>query len=422
MPAPVWFLLAATFSLTACGAAGPEPAQNSSGKPAQPKSRPAPASEGRDYVVLQRARFFDDKGYVQPVEAFSLLVPKGWKAEGGVRWKSPFACAGETYAPYLTITSPDGAIDYRSLPMQTWGSNSDPAIRQQMQVMAQQGGCAVAPPMSADQYLREVLAPRDFGNPQIVSVEPNQQVIRELLAKSQKHRATAAAMGMQMEFRADAVLARLQFPGGQEGIALATVINSFGAVANPYTGGMQQLTTSVASERTLLKFPAARRQEAERFLATLRSSFRTNPEWERAIENFSQQMRNWRNQNHQMVMQQLEANRQQMIAGHQQRMAAIRAQGAANTAAHQERMNAMDRNMRSWEAAQSSSDRIHTAFVQTIRGVETWRGEGGPVELTAGYENAWSKGDGTFILSNKPGFDPAAVFQDQSWRPLKRGK
>jgi hypothetical protein len=84
-------------------------------------------------------------------------------------------------------------------------------------------------------------------------------------------------------------------------------------------------------------------------------------------------------------------------------------------------MYAMDQNMRSWEAQQASGDRIHTAFVQSIRGVETWRSEGGAaVELTAGYDNAWSKGDGVFILSNKPGFDPAAVFQDQDWRPLRR--
>lgn len=421
MKAKTSLVLAAFSCLTACSAYAPEPPQEPAARSARPKTAPPPALEGRDYVVLERVRFFDDKGYIQPVEAFSALVPKGWRSEGGVRWKSPFACAGETYAPFLNITSPDGGVEYRSLPMQSWGYTSDPAIREQMQMMAQQGGCAVAPAMGAEQYLREVLAPRELGNPRIVSVEPNQEVIRELLAKSQKYQATAASMGMQLTFRADAVLARLEWPGGQEGVALTTVLNSFSSMANPYTGGMQQSSTSVAGERSVLRFPAARRQEAEKFLATLRTSYRTNPDWERAIEGFSQQMRNWRNQNHDMVMRQLEANRQQMMASHAERMAAIRQQGAAGTAAHQERMNAMDRNMRSWEAAQSSSDRMHTAFVQSIRGVETWRGEGGAVELTAGYENAWTRGDGTFVLSNKPGFDPAAVFQDQAWRPLRRG-
>jgi len=399
-------LLPAAFCITACGVAS--------------QTKAPAAAEGKDYIVLERARFFDDKGYIQPMEAFSVLLPKGWKSDGGVRWKNPFNCAGETFGAYLNASSPDGAIQYRSLPIHTWGFTSDPSMRQQMEMMAQQGGCGVAPAMGADQYLRQFLVPNEFGNPQVVSVESNQEVIQDLLAKSEKHRATAASMGMQLTFRADAILARLQWPGGQEGIAMVTVLNGYNSMVNAFTGGTQQMTTSVASERSVVKFPAAKRKEAEQFIATLRTSFRTNPEWQQAIENFSQQMRNMRNQNHQMVMQQLEANKQQMIAGHQQRMANIRQQGAAGTAAHQDRMNAMDRNMRTWEASQSSNDRMHTAFVQSIRGVETWRGEGGAVELTSGYENAWSKGDGTFILSNKPGFDPASAFQDQSWKPLKR--
>ena len=131
-------------------------------------------------------------------------------------------------------------------------------------------------------------------------------------------------------------------------------------------------------------------------------------------------MREWRNQNHQQVMAGLEANRQQMIAGHNQRMADIVRKGAANTAAYNQRMTSMDQNLRAWETRQSSSDRRHTAFVQSIRGVETWQGSGGPVELTSGYENAWTRGDGTYIMSNKPGFDPAAAFQGQAWQPLKR--
>ncbi len=412
--------LAALLSLTACSAADPQ---------ANPKTTPksiaqtaTPAVEGADFIVLERKRFFDDKGYVQPVEAFSILVPKGWRSEGGVQWKNPFNCAGEVYSPFLRISSPDGGIEYRSLPYQSWGSSTDPGMRQNMQNLSQQGGCTVAPPMSAEQYLRQVLAPREFGNPTIVSVEVNQEVIQQLLAKSEKSRLTAQSMGMNLDFRTDAVLARLKWPDGTEGIAFTTVINGINSMQNPYTGGMQQLSTSVAGERSMLRYPASRRKEGEQFIATLRSSYRTNPEWEQAIESFSQRMREWRNQNHQQVMAGLEANRQQMIASHNQRMADIQRQGAANTAAYNQRMTSMDQNMRAWESRQSASDRMHTAFVQSIRGVETWQGTGGPVELTSGYENAWARGDGTYILSNKPGFDPAAAFQDQAWQALKRAK
>lgn len=413
-------LLAALLTLSSCNAADPQAAQKSTPKPAAKQAANAAPKEGADFIVLERKRFFDDKGYIQPVEAFSILVPRGWRSEGGVQWKSPFNCAGETYAPFLNISSPDNAIQYKSLPLQSWGTASDPAIRQNMEMLAQRGGCAVAPPMSAEQYLRQVLAPREFGNPNIVSIEPNREVIEQLLAKSEKHRATAQSMGMNLNFQADAVLARLQWPDGSEGLAFTTILNGINSMQNPYTGGMQQLATSVATERSFVKFPAARRKEGEQFISTLRTSYRTNPEWDQAIDGFSQRMRQWRNQNHQQVMAQLEANKQQMTAAHNQRMADIQRQGAANTAAFNQRMSNMDQNMRSWESQQASSDRIHTAFVQSIRGVETWQGPNGKVELTTGYENAWTRGDGTFILSNKPGFDPASAFQDQAWQPLKR--
>ena len=59
---------------------------------------------------------------------------------------------------------------------------------------------------------------------------------------------------------------------------------------------------------------------------------------------------------------------------------------------------------------------------QTIREVETWAGGDGKVELSSGYDQAWSRGDGTYILSNSPGFDPRTVLQDQQWTELKRSK
>ncbi|MCZ2156290.1 MAG: hypothetical protein LC114_20705 [Bryobacterales bacterium] len=83
-------------------------------------------------------------------------------------------------------------------------------------------------------------------------------------------------------------------------------------------------------------------------------------------------------------------------------------------------MNNMDASLRTWEAQQASSDRSHASFVKTIREVETYRDGGATVELDSGFNQAWSRGDGTYILSNSPGFDPSSVFQDQNWQEMKR--
>ena len=87
----------------------------------------------------------------------------------------------------------------------------------------------------------------------------------------------------------------------------------------------------------------------------------------------------------------------------------------------QKRLNDMDANMRSWEAKQLSQERMHTNFVKSIREVENFRDETGKVELSSGYNHAWSRSDGSsFIMSVNPNFDPSAVFQDQRWKEMKK--
>ena len=43
-----------------------------------------------------------------------------------------------------------------------------------------------------------------------------------------------------------------------------------------------------------------------------------------------------------------------------------------------------------------------------------------PVPATA-YPDAWSRPDGTYILSNDPMFDPTVVFQE-NWQKLEKGR
>ena len=55
--------------------------------------------------------------------------------------------------------------------------------------------------------------------------------------------------------------------------------------------------------------------------------------------------------------------------------------------------------------------------------METWNdGNNGHVEMASGYDHAWSRGDGTYVLTNSPNFDPGAVFQDQNWQPMSMEK
>ena len=65
----------------------------------------------------------------------------------------------------------------------------------------------------------------------------------------------------------------------------------------------------------------------------------------------------------------IDQNTRNMTAQQNQRKADIKSQGDANTTRHNDRMNAMDQNMRSWEQQQAKQDPQHTKFAQTIREV-----------------------------------------------------
>lgn len=411
MHSPIPSCLSILILLSACSDAGNNAASAQS-------SAAKGFVEGKDYTVLERVRFMDNQGFEQPAEAFSVLVPKGWKHEGGITWNDRSGCQGELVVGQWTVASPDGAIRYTALPLRTWGSASDPMMQQSMMMQAQSGGCAYGNPMSAEQYLREVLAPGELQGATITEVKVNPEAQEEMDRQSQRTIAAAQQYGSMAQMENSAVTARLKWSDGTEGVAIVSVSNLYTTSQDTYTGMMQQLSTSVAGERSFMRFPAARKDEAERVLANLKSSYRTNPAWKEAINNYFAQMRNQQDVIHRQRLAAIDAQTQANTAAHNQRMNDIQAKGNANTQRYNERMANMDNQMRSWETQQSSQDSQHKAFVQTIREVQTYQDANGKVELSSGYDQAWSRGDGTYILSNSPGFDPSSVFQDQNWKEM----
>lgn len=420
-----WILLIPIIMAMSCTSGGPgnDGQSDVAAAPAQTTSAaPAAWVEGTDYTVLQRARFMDDVGFERPAEAFSVLLPRDWTHEGGVVWKGLQDCRGEMVSSRWHAASPDGAIRFQTLPIHAWGWASDPMMLQHMQMLQQQGGCEVGSVVDAEQYMREVFVPRELQGATIVDVRENEAATRELRDQAARNMPTLMQYsgGGRVDVSANAVTARLTWDDGTEGIALVSVFNVVTDMPNPFTGSSQRLTNSNASERSYIRFPAGRRAEAETVLANLKASYRTNPQWKAAIDGYFVRMRQQQDALHHQRMQALADQTAANARGHAQRMADIQRQGDASTARFQQRMADMDTSMRSWEAQQDGQDRMHTAFVQSIREVETWQGGDGAVELSSGYDQAWSRGDGTYILSNSPSFDPRAALQDQQWQELQR--
>jgi hypothetical protein len=75
----------------------------------------------------------------------------------------------------------------------------------------------------------------------------------------------------------------------------------------------------------------------------------------------------------------------------------------------------------SYENRQAAMDRINEHFDNYIRGVESYRDlrSGSVVQLPSGYGEAWSNGNGEYLLSNDANFNPNTK-STQSWQRLPK--
>ena len=346
--------------------------------------------EGQDYVVLERLRVMDNGGFGEPVAAYSFLVPKGWKSEGGITWKVGETCTSEAIENRVTVRSPDGAYQIDVFPTRQWDWWDDPATLEAQRTQQQNPlfrRCPIAEPMDAAAFLQGPMA--QMTGATVTKVEPAEQ-LGQLLRESQQANQQA---GVAPESRPSAAVATLAYPDGSVGLGLAVVNTLVAQTPNPATGGQSASYQCVASTQVALKGPAGREEEARQILATAMSSLRLNPTWQQGASQILQDVRN-------------------MEVSENAKRAAIQ-QEAQEYSANLQR--------RTWEGSEASRDRINEAWGQTLRGVATWSdGSGASVDLNAGYDEAWGRPDGTYVVSNDPRFDPKVVLQEEDWKRLEK--
>lgn len=402
----ILFLICCLFFATSCNSqekAGTQPKKTTTANNA---NKPARFAEGTDYLVFDRVRIMDRQAFTQPVEAYSILLPKTWMTEGEVFWTAPGqSCAGTNMG--FKARSKDGKYSLELLPYFSWSFNTNPQTMQFNQSLGSTPYCSFGQPLDAEQYLRNVFA-QELQNPAITEVKPNTSVVDEMNKLNEKGRRELMKYGAsQVNFRNTANIAKVKWNDGTEGLLMCGVGNIESVIPNVYNGTYDVSYTSTAAQRIVFKYPAGKAEEAEKMFTVIIGSFRTNPVWRDAVNDYWESVREKRNREHIGKIQIMDAQ-----------TAAI---GKAAIERGNQRLGEMDNQLRNWEAQQSSQDRMHTNFIKTIREVENYRDETGKIELSAGYNHAWSRGDGSsYIMSNSPNFDPSSVFQDQRWKEMKK--
>jgi hypothetical protein len=352
--------------------------------------------EGKDYIILKRFRVEDKQGFSQPIEVSSFLVPANWQVNSHVQWNPVNKCFPEMIQVSVNASSPDGEYEFNVLPVTQFDWSTDPIQLDAMKRGFYAHACYIAQPLDAAGYIKNGLAPYVKAQVKSANIIPDLQ--QQMDAGAMQMTNTARQAGNNAySHRGSAAEGLLQFADGKEALAFCTIMQTI--VTMPGTqGGMASNIQCYAGMRIILKYKAGNNAMARKIMSMLFSSTRLNPQWFGGIQAYYAAVTS---------NAQNELWKQIQIS-------------------HQAQQEIGNNIIRSWEARNNTSSGASKTdadgFGQYLRGVDNWTdADGNKAELTSGYTNAWSKGDGSYLMSNNPAFNPNVELGDtQNWKPLNK--
>lgn len=322
-------------------------------------------------IRVKKAEIVDPSGFEKPMTAATILVPHDWQVQGGVIWRQPMPeCGPRTPHVSWVATSPDGKRHFQLLPDEQWNGSSilPPGISQ--------SGCPNLATTDMQEFVGFYLQRYRPGANFI-----NYRERTDLVEETSRYLPPQQPMyGMETRQWVGAGEATIAYTtDGEDFRELIGVIAVFTYTAmSDGMGGVTEMISIATVPGYAYRTPAGEfvPAHAER----IRRTYRTHPAWQARMNE------------------------------HNATMAGIAAQGAADRsriiAQHGEEMRQMQQD--SWRRQNEASDRNSREFSEYIRDVETYNDpyHGGTVELDNSYEHAWQLGDGTYVLTNDPSFEP----------------
>jgi hypothetical protein len=328
--------------------------------------------------------------YVDPVvgmEAFRLLIPKGWQAEGGIAWSmNPALPAAMRFRFY----DPQGLAQFELLPTQSYFWTDNALFLSTNPPGTLRFGTRVAAPVDLDGAFSRVLLPQFRGGLQDW----------QLLGRERVPELAALALGAAVpgvEARGDA--GKIRFAYRVDGQACEEEM--YAAVTNFVT----RLPPSLMAGPSFIDywyvdyvfaFRAARGglDANSRIFQTMVFSLQVNPRWFAKVVNTKEELA------------------QMAIRG-------IQAVGRAGDIAARASSNLREEQQADWERRQAAKDRAAENFSDNIRGVERFTDphSGNEVELPSGYGHAWSNNLGEYIITESADYNPA-IGSNLQWVPM----
>ena len=316
--------------------------------------------------------------YVDPATgmvAFSLLIPKGWQVEGGVKWSETPALPVKSRFRFY---NPNGPEELNFYPAHTYFWTNNRMTLTTKPPGSEMFGSTVAQPVSLDTAFKSVVIPGAHRNSQGMKVllskdvpelaalakgQPEPNVNTEAHAGKMRIAYNENSMPMEEEFYAAVLQVIINIPGS--GYSGPSFINYW----------FIDHVFSFRSEKGKLDGNA-------RLFQTMIYSVKINPKWFAKV-----------------------ANVKEMLA--QQNIQRTKHIGRIGQMIAKAGSEMREDQMREWEKKQQAYDRIGRNQSDTIRGVDRYYDEraGREVELPTGGQ-AWGNNLGEYFVTESPSLNP----------------
>ena len=362
---------------------------------AQRRSAAAPDAAGSTQTLILERRELRDPG-MGGIVSHTILVPRGWNFDGGVRWTNH----PTMFVHFVgSMTAPDGPslhFDYN----RSFGYNdNEQALAHAGQRMGQtlaDGTMLIPPPQRAGEAAERVLLP--ILRPQASSVrlvsatqiEEAERQLREFLApmlqsmEQQNQISRANGLGLEAHSWIRVERVRLAYTEDGQPWEEEFVYSMMGTHSSTRTQFLQMEsgTWQIADVRST-RAPLGRLDAAMPQLVTLARSLRETPQWSISLQDLRAKIAEIQ---HRGAMDRLEIIRRsgEQIAKNNREIS--------------------DMQMRSWRSRQDFEDRVHKAVTKSIR---DWRAtDGSSIAVDHAFGQVFQDPSGNLILTNDPSYDP----------------
>ncbi len=328
--------------------------------------------------------------YIDPMtgmEAFRLLIPKGWKAQGSIKWSSNPALPAQSR---FCFYNPNGPEEFNLFPTRTYFWTDNRMFLSTNPPGSLRFGSLVAEPIGLHEAFTGVIIPgsgRGMKNVRITS-EKNVPELAKLAAGVPVQGVRSSAQGGKM---------RIEYPekGRQMEEEIFAAVSQF-VITLPGSGysGNYFINYWFIDYVFSFKDEKGKLDSKTKTWQTIIYSLKVNPAWFAKVVNVKE-----------------------MLA--QQQMRNIRAIGRIGEMVAQAGSKMREDQQRDWERRQQVQDRIAQNFSDYIRGVDRYHDAraGKEVELPSGYGNAWANNLGEYIVTESPGYNPN-IGSNQHWEQL----